>query len=308
MPNNEHTQVTENDTDAAALERARARAEAIPIAEIMQVRLPISEAAFGVIASKGRLELLRPEVARELGDEGTSALDELVPAARLALLAQADHAALADTDLEDAAKALGEKRTRLVSIVNALVARRRGLKSPTLVGGQSYLGIATDVLALVRWFVGNAQKLGEFAKLSKGELSAIQSEAEAFAALVKKPDGASSTPTGLSRARAYTHFVEVHDRVRQVLTFVRWDAGDQDQFAPSLFAGRDRKAASDEPAPPEPVTPAQPNTPAVPVVTVPVVAAPTDVAPIPPPPVAPVTPAAPIDPGLPGADPFVRTT
>ena len=64
------------------------------------------------------------------------------------------------------------------------------------------------------------------------------------------------------------------DEVRRAVTYLRWKAGDADDIAPSLFAGRARRKSADDEI-------------------VPVVAAPNG--------------AAPIGPGLPGNPPFVSS-
>lgn len=263
------------------LARAKERADAIPIAETESVRLDIHDAATTAIAVMERIETVRSDVARELGDEGTTALDDVIPAARYAILANADHAALSGgTSLEEPAQALTAKRTRFGALMNAMVARKRGLKKPRLTGGQSYAALSEDVTKIGRWFLGNTDKLGDLAKVDPAELQAAIDDAERFARMVKRAEAATSktTPTGSNRARAYTYFIRVYDRARQMVTFTRWVEGDADAIAPSLFTGRTRRTTDDAP---EPVTP--------------VVAAPVAPAPV-----------NPIPPGLPGADPFIR--
>jgi hypothetical protein len=45
----------------------------------------------------------------------------------------------------------------------------------------------------------------------------------------------------LERQQAYTQFVKTYDQVRRVVSFLRWDDGDADDIAPSLYAGRSSK-------------------------------------------------------------------
>ena len=88
--------------------------------------------------------------------------------------------------------------------------------------------------------------------------------------------------------RAFTRAVNTYDQVRRAVSFLRWNEGDTDDFAPSLWAGRgaSSRRRDEEDASP---TAAQPSTPAVPVV-----------------PVAPIAPpAVPVAPGLPGSSPFI---
>ncbi len=72
------------------------------------------------------------------------------------------------------------------------------------------------------------------------------------------------------RARAFTLFSRAYDQVRRAVNVLRWDEGDADSIAPSLYAGRGGrgKSAENKPgtgtatgtelppqAPPSPATP-----------------------------------------------------
>lgn len=59
------------------------------------------------------------------------------------------------------------------------------------------------------------------------------------------------------RQRAYTLFVTSHDQVRRAISYLRWEQGDVDDIAPSLFAGKKRR----ETEPEHPSTPEQPAPP-----------------------------------------------
>lgn len=53
------------------------------------------------------------------------------------------------------------------------------------------------------------------------------------------------------RSKIYTQFINCYDQIRRVVTYVRWDADDIDDFAPSLFAGRGGSARKSPAAEPE---------------------------------------------------------
>jgi hypothetical protein len=48
------------------------------------------------------------------------------------------------------------------------------------------------------------------------------------------------------RARAFTLFVNAYDQVRRAIQYVRWEEGDADDIAPSLYAGKKRATVSDK--------------------------------------------------------------
>jgi hypothetical protein len=57
------------------------------------------------------------------------------------------------------------------------------------------------------------------------------------------------------RARAFTLLVDAYDACRRAVTYLRWNEGDADLIAPSLFKLRGPRRSPAE-APPEPPAPA----------------------------------------------------
>jgi hypothetical protein len=51
--------------------------------------------------------------------------------------------------------------------------------------------------------------------------------------------------TSEARQRAFTLFMTTHDRVRRIVHYLRWNEGDADEVAPSVYAGRKRGKDSD---------------------------------------------------------------
>lgn len=75
---------------------------------------------------------------------------------------------------------------------------------------------------------------------------------------IKVADGSSAPER---RVRAYTLFVRAYDQCRRAVGFLRWDHGDADEIAPSLFANRTgRKSAPDGAEPLETGEPQPPAT------------------------------------------------
>ena len=92
------------------------------------------------------------------------------------------------------------------------------------------------------------------------------------------------------RDQAFALFAKKYDELRRAVWFVRWQEGDADEYAPSLYAGRGSRK-SDETAPAEP--PAAGNVTAAPAPTAPPAPAMSAAAPNP-------APA-----GAPGSSPFI---
>lgn len=90
-----------------------------------------------------------------------------------------------------------------------------------------------------------------------------------LAALGVLEHGATVTPAEAAdrKVRAFTLFTTAYDQVRRAVTFLRWNEGDADSLAPSLYKGRggSRSASvakgdtSGEGAPAEPAAGAAPT-------------------------------------------------
>jgi hypothetical protein len=93
---------------------------------------------------------------------------------------------------------------------------------------------------------------------------------------VKERTPAAIAEVSLTRQRAFTLLVRVYDHMRRGVSYLRWDEGDVDTIAPSLYAGRNtarRRSGTDIPTTPEtPVPPVgtTPSTPTAPIPPVPI--------------------------------------
>ncbi|WP_437627106.1 hypothetical protein [Sorangium sp. So ce1151] len=119
-----------------------------------------------------------------------------------------------------------------------------------------------------------------------------------LAALGVREHGKGPGPTEAAdkRARAFALLVHAYDQTRRAVAYLRWNEGDADTVAPSLYKGRGGRAtASSDTASPEDEAPADTAAPASPGAAPPVAASGT---------AAPAAPgAAPAGPAVPGAVP-----
>ncbi|MEZ4296155.1 MAG: hypothetical protein R3B70_14375 [Polyangiaceae bacterium] len=123
--------------------------------------------------------------------------------------------------------------------------------------GQGNLDAANDLVALsalfsARWDEVENKTPVEWAQVER----ASQLGPEILIALGARnqPGARVVDPTSSSerRVRAYSLFVNAYDECRRVVTFLRWNHGDADEIAPSLFANRGPRrstSASELPAP-----------------------------------------------------------
>ncbi len=187
-------------------------------------------------------------------------------------------------------------RDNLASDAQALVQRGViGAESLTgLKGAIGHKNIVSDVLTLTTLFRSNWQKISGRTCVTLAELDEADVALDALITDLglREQTPASKEATALERQQSYTLFVSTYDQVRRAVSFVRWNEGDADEFAPSLFGGKKRKAGTDtEQKPPAATTTTPPTTTTITVPTSAVVA-------------GAATTVARAGIGLPGSDPF----
>jgi hypothetical protein len=112
--------------------------------------------------------------------------------------------------------------------------RLKGLKGPP-----GYKNIAFDLLALVAMFREKWRVLDGKTLLPASELKHAQLLADRLISAVGDRE---QTPTQIDaadrRQRAFSLFVKAYDQARRAIQYVRWEQGDADSIAPSLYSGR----------------------------------------------------------------------
>lgn len=123
--------------------------------------------------------------------------------------------------------------------------------------GQGNLDTANDLVALAALFTAGWSQVENKTPVEPAQVErAAQLGPRILVALGARdqPGTKSADPADPAerRQRAYTAFVRAYDQCRRAVTFLRWNEGDADEIAPSLFANRGPRAASGEPEAPEP--------------------------------------------------------
>ena len=271
---------------------------AIPDPLLRPVNLDIPAAVVAILGAMPKLQELRPEVVRVLGESYASPIDRMPNYAKAAYQAHADHLSLsAPAGLQALSESLVAIRDVLETDAVSLVKRKLadGGEIAGLRGNVGFQNQITDTLQLVGFFRRHWARIESITPVTTADLENAARLAATFAnALGEREKGPASTSESAQlRTRAYTQVVTTWDEIRRVVTFLRWHQGDGDAIAPSLWAGRGGRRSEELERPVTPVVagpttpwqPATPATPAAPVVTPPAVP--------------------PIAPGLPGASPFI---
>jgi hypothetical protein len=239
-----------NSSFLGALERVRPKFAPMTDEELLQIAVDPVTAGVTMRGAVPKIMALRPQLEK-LANFDIQSLDNLEDYLHAWLRT---HALFLGTTLPpENFSALVEKvsqfRDNLASDAQALVQRGviaaqalEGLK-----GGVGHKNIVGDVLILTTLFRTHWDKIAGRTLVTEAELD------EADAALdtlmtdlgVREQTPAAKESTALERQKAYTLFVNAYDQVRRAVSFLRWNEGDADEIAPSLFGGKRRKAGTD---------------------------------------------------------------
>jgi hypothetical protein len=134
-------------------------------------------------------------------------------------------------------------RIRLLGDAEALAARElldvESVKE--IRSGQGNLDIANDLVALSALMGASWTKIEHKTAASAEEVHRAGDLGPLLiAALGVREHGARVTPAEAAdrKLRAFTLFTTAYDQVRRAVTYLRWNEGDADSLAPSLYKGR----------------------------------------------------------------------
>ncbi|WP_441286620.1 hypothetical protein ACSRUE_30355 [Sorangium sp. KYC3313] len=258
---------------AAAFDETLPEIEALSPDRLIAINLDIPRVVSQVLGVLPGLLALRSAIAERLPTHELASLDRLET---YALAAWYAHLAwLSSGGAENALKPLlaeaAPLRENLLSDAEALA--RRGLLDGDTVAeiraGQGYIDTANDLVALSALFTASwSEVAGRTAATEEEVKRAGEIGPQILAALGVREHGKGPGPTEAAdrRARTFSLLVHAYDQARRAVTYLRWDEGDADAIAPSLYKGRTGRAASssDAAAAPADEAPAGPTEPASP--------------------------------------------
>lgn len=115
--------------------------------------------------------------------------------------------------------------------------------------GQGYIDLASDLVALAALFLGSWEKLNQNTAVKLREVQrAAELGPELLTALGERGQALSAPKAARAadqRLRAFALFVRAYDACQRAVAYLRWDEGDADTIAPSLFKGRGRRPSSE---------------------------------------------------------------
>jgi hypothetical protein len=244
---------------AAALEKLLPEMEQLRDEEVLTINLDIPRAASMAIGAVPGLVALRPRIISEAPAFAIEKLDRLREYALGAWYAHilAMPPTSAGSPMQPLLEEAGPLREELLAAAGALA--RRGFFDPGKVAdvrsGAGHIDTATDLVTLGSMFDAEWSKVSSKTAIEKHEVDrAIALGTELLTAMGARlqPDGEPVTTAEAvdRRARAFTLFMKAYDACKRVVSFLRWEQGDADRIAPSLFVRSRRGKSAEEPPPP----------------------------------------------------------
>jgi hypothetical protein len=146
----------------------------------------------------------------------------------------------------DAVARLAEELSTLRGVLHAdatALARRNiidGTPLAKLRGGNGYKNLAFEVVGLVGLLREHWERIERRTALVPAELDYAARRAQQLVTALgireQAPDAAA--PVILLRRQAFTLLLRAYDQTRRAVSYVRWNEGDAERLAPSLFSGR----------------------------------------------------------------------
>jgi hypothetical protein len=237
-----------------ALEIVRPKLEALTKNELLRVNLEPTKVVSTIRGALPRLRQYRKKIAEYCPRFNLADLDnlELYSAALLQANAICSSIAAHSKALVDLPLETGDARTSLLRDVDNLVGHGY-LAAETLVslkGPNGHRNIASDVLTLVEVLRNAWPEVTGKVCVTEAALDRAASLADEVIGQIEiaKKATAPSVEAALRRQQAFTLTVGAYDEVRRVICYLRWNDGDADRIAPSLYRKQNapkKQAAND---------------------------------------------------------------
>jgi hypothetical protein len=238
-----------------AYERVKADLAAIDPATFVQVNLDVTAAVTTVLGVLPEVRALRADIVKELPGFDVASFDKLEDYALALHSAQTDYltATRPPDDLQTIVGEATKVRDRLQR--DALALSAHGLVDEAqisqLKGGTSHKALAQDLEILSRVLNGAWDNIQGKSAITVEDLQiASRMSTRLMRILGLREQGPAILAAAAERRlRAFTKMLDVYEDGRRAIGYLRGRQGDADSIAPSLYPGRPRRRATEEPAP-----------------------------------------------------------
>jgi hypothetical protein len=246
----------------AAYERALPAAGALVRTELVTINLDVPTAVTTVLGKLSGIRSFRAAITGTLPTFDLTTLDRLETYALATAHAHAVYASASASPepLTKLMRACTSLRDTLHADATALA--KRGLVAESLLrrfrSSIGYKSVAFDILGLSALLRRAWPQIEGKTALTLAELDRAELAAEGLLAALGervRARGALAEVVQLRR-RLFTLLLDAWDQARRAISYLRWNEGDLEHIAPSLYAGRRRKSHAPESArlsPAEPI-------------------------------------------------------
>jgi hypothetical protein len=218
----------------------------VPDEQLTRVNLDVMKTVITVLGVCPKVITLREQLANLPGFD-VRLLDDLGGVAFALLEANTDYfiASRPPATLGNLLGPAAELRRTLLS--DAKVLAHRGLLDRTrfdrLAGPKGARNVAFDLLALSAVLRDQWPTIAGKTAVDPAELVRAEVLAEQLLNALTRRDKKPETIAALSKIRdqAFTRLVWAYDQVRRGIAYLRWNEGDADEIAPSLYGGRKQR-------------------------------------------------------------------
>jgi hypothetical protein len=252
-----HVSTTQNTGYRAAFQQILPEVLAIEAKGLLTINIDVTNAVATAMGALPEIMALREQASTLPGFEIRN-FDSLELYALAMMHVQGEYVGASTPPAE--LLALNEEGVALRDVLHsdATALARRGLISGArlsdLKAGPGYKLLAEDLVGLSALLRSNWETIGGKTAITLAELDqAEELSAKLLSAVGAREQGpAAVAEVSLQRQRVFTLFAEAYDQVRRAICFLRWNEGDLDSIAPSLYSGRGNVRRKAEP---QPVTP-----------------------------------------------------
>jgi hypothetical protein len=229
-----------------AYEAALADIEAVDETGTSKVNMDIMTVVPLVLGKLPKLRELRPMILEEMPKLDLGKFDklELYTLALFRAHTALAFAAKGDHGMPEHAERLAKVRELWLTELTVLRARGVVAGEPTgLMGPNGYVNVAFDVTACAQFLRANWAAIEGKTLITLAEIEEAEKIADYVAAMAKLrlEAGDAKQRAQVLRNKAFTLFLESYEVARRAAMAIRWDEGDAESFAPSIYSGRYKK-------------------------------------------------------------------
>jgi hypothetical protein len=238
---------------AESYERVKAELEALDPEGLPQVNLDVQVAVSTILGTLPEIRVLRERMVKELPAFDVASFDKLEDYVQALAFAQAKYqfATQPPGDFEAVSSEAAKLREKLLANAQALALSGLfdGMSLENLKGANGNRNVAQDLQALSTAMRESWARIEGKSPLAAEDLQAASRVALRLTRLIglKEQGPALLAAATELRTRAFALVLDTYEEARLAVAYLRRREGDADSIAPSLYSGKGRRRAVEEP-------------------------------------------------------------